>query len=76
MNARAEAFVPSWGQWGAAASAVAPGASAMITLLPGDEAGDAVTIPGEVAREKSTTLAAMLEGMFVQVASLPRCASS
>ena len=45
------------------AAAAAPGASAMITLLLGDEAGDAVTMPGEVARAKSTTLAAMLEGV-------------
>ena len=60
-------------QWGGAASAAAPGAARgadvdMITLLavlPGDEAGDAVTMPGEVARAKSTTLAAMLEGMSV-----------
>ena len=65
MNARAEAFVPSWGQWGAAAFAAAPGGStAMITLVSGDEAGDAVTItmPREVGRKKSTMLAEMLEG--------------
>ena len=64
MNTPAEAFVPSWGQWGAAAFAAAPGATAMITLVSGDEAGDAVTItmPREVGRKKSTMLAEMLEG--------------
>ena len=45
----------------------APGdapATAMITLVPaGDNgAGDAVTMPREVARAQSDTLAAMMEG--------------